>query len=55
MNKSERWLINLAALVVVLAGIKSAGTIIVPMLVAIFVALVSSPIALGLNAAVYRR
>jgi len=49
MNKSERWLINLAALVVVLAGIKSAGTIIVPLLVAIFVALVSSPIALGLQ------
>lgn len=49
MNRSERWLINLAALVIILAGIKSANTIIVTLLVAIFVALVSSPIALGLQ------
>ena len=49
MNTGERWLFNLAALVVVLAGIKSASAIIVTLLVALFVALVSAPLSIALQ------
>ena len=49
MNTGERWLFNLAAFVVVLAGIKSASAIIVTLLVALFVALISAPLSIGLQ------
>ena len=49
MNTGERWLFNLAAFVVVLAGIKSASPIIVTLLVALFVALISAPLSTGLQ------
>ena len=49
MNTGERWLFNLAAFVVVLAGIKTASTIIVMLLVALFVALISAPLSIGLQ------
>jgi predicted PurR-regulated permease PerM len=49
VNTGERWLFNLAALVVVLAGIKSASAIIVTLLVALFVALVSAPLSIALQ------
>ena len=49
VNTGERWLFNLAAFVVVLAGIKSATTIIVTLLVALFVALLSAPLSIGLQ------
>lgn len=49
MNTGERWLFNLAAVVVVLAGIKSASPIIVTLLVALFVALISAPLSTGLQ------
>ncbi len=49
MNMGERWLFNLAALVVVIAGIKSASTIIVMLLVALFIALISAPLTVGLQ------
>ena len=49
MNTGERWLFNLAAFVVVVAGIKTASPIIVTLLVALFVALVSAPFSLGLQ------
>lgn len=49
LNTGERWLFNLAAFVVVIAGIKSASPIIVTLLVALFVALVSAPLSIGLQ------
>ena len=49
MNAGERWLFNLAAFVVVIAGIKSASAIIVTLLVALFVALISAPLSIGLK------
>jgi AI-2 transport protein TqsA len=49
VNTGERWLFNFAAFVVVLAGIKSASAIIVTLLVALFVALVSAPLSIGLQ------
>jgi len=49
VNTGERWLFNLAAFVVVLAGIKSASPIIITLLVALFVALISAPLSIGLQ------
>ena len=49
MNAGERWLFNLAAFVVVIAGIKSASAIIVTLLVALFVALITAPLSIGLK------
>lgn len=49
MNTGERWLFNLAAFVVVIAGIKTASPIIVTLLVALFVALVCAPLSIGLQ------
>ncbi len=49
MNSGERWLFNLAAFVVVIAGIKSASAIIVTLLVALFVALISAPLSISLK------
>ena len=49
MNTSERWLFNLAALVIVLAGVKSASAIIIILLVALFLALISAPLTIGLK------
>ena len=49
MNTGERWLFNLAAFVVVIAGIKLASPIIVTLLVALFVALISAPLSIGLQ------
>lgn len=49
MNTGERWLFNLAALVIVLAGVKSASAIIIILLVALFVALIAAPVTVGLK------
>lgn len=49
MNTGERWLFNFAALVVVIAGIKTASPIIVTLLVALFVALVCAPLSIGMQ------
>ena len=49
MNTGERWLFNLAAFVVIVAGVKTASPIIVTLLVALFVALVCAPLSLGLQ------
>lgn len=49
VNTGERWLFNLAAFVVVVAGIKVASPIIVTLLVAIFVALVCAPLSLAIQ------
>ncbi|HCL68215.1 MAG TPA: hypothetical protein DIC49_01765 [Gammaproteobacteria bacterium] len=49
VNSGERWLFNLAAFVVVIAGIKSASAIIVTLLVALFVALISAPLSISLK------
>ena len=51
-SSSERWrtlAFNLAAFVVVIAGIKSASAIIVTLLVALFVALITAPLSIGLK------
>ena len=49
MNAGERWLFNLAAFVVVIAGINSASTISVTLLGALFVALITAPLSIGLK------
>jgi AI-2 transport protein TqsA len=49
VNTGERWLFNFAALVVVIAGIKTASPIIVTLLVALFVALVCAPLSIGMQ------
>lgn len=49
MNTGERWLFNFAALVVVIAGVKTASPIIVTLLVALFVALVCAPLSIGMQ------
>lgn len=49
MNAGERWLFNLAAFVVVIAGIKSASAIIVTLLVALFLALITAPLSISLK------
>jgi predicted PurR-regulated permease PerM len=49
VNAGERWLFNLAAFVVVIAGIKSASAIIVTLLVALFLALITAPLSISLK------
>ena len=49
MGKGSKWLICVAALVIIIAGIKAASTIVVPLLVAVFISLVCAPLALGLQ------
>lgn len=46
MNKSTNTLLTLASLVIIIAGVKTAGSIVIPFLLAIFIAFISAPLLL---------
>lgn len=46
MNKSTNTLLTLASLVIIIAGVKTASSIVIPFLLAIFIAFISAPLLL---------